>query len=154
MTPGNTSPITGDHMARPGPRRRGRRSVGVLALATLAPALVVGLATGVATAPAAQAAPAGCTTAQLVTTCTFNYTGAAQTWTVPAGVDHATFTVVGASGGRAGGRPGGLGGGVSATLGVEQARSISSTSAARAATTPTPRTQGSAAGTAARTAVA
>ncbi len=122
MTPDNTPPRTRERTAQPGAQPRGRRSVGVLALATLAPALAVGLATGVATAPAAQAAPAGCTTTQLVTTCTFNYTGAAQTWTVPAGVDEATFTVVGASGGNAGGRPGGLGGGVSVILPVELGR--------------------------------
>ena len=33
------------------------------------------------------------------TTETFNYTGAAQTWTVPAGVTTATFDVYGAEGG-------------------------------------------------------
>ncbi len=117
MATPDTAPRTDQQSGPSGPLRRRGRAVGVLALATLAPALAVGLATGVAVAPA-QAAPAGCTTAQLVTTCTFTYTGAKQDWTVPAGVNAATFTVVGAAGGDAGGRPGGRGGGVSATLEV------------------------------------
>ncbi len=115
MNPLNNSPRTGDRTTRTEPLRRGRRSAGLLALATIAPALAVGLATTVATAPAAQAAP-GCTTTQLVSTCTFHYTGQSQEWQVPDGVQEATFTVVGAAGGNAGGRPGGKGGGVSATL--------------------------------------
>ena len=108
------------------PRRRGRtRSAAGLALATLAPTLAAGLAVGVglAAAPAAQAAPATCTTAGLVTTCAFGYTGTPQDWTVPAGVDRATFTVTGASGGsdldpRAAYRPGGRGGTTISTISV------------------------------------
>ncbi|MET0526024.1 MAG: glycine-rich protein [Nocardioides sp.] len=54
----------------------------------------------------------------LATTCTFNFTGNVQTWQVPAGVEHARFTVVGAAGGDAAGRPGGNGGGVVSILDV------------------------------------
>ena len=44
----------------------------------------------------------GAPSAQTPTTLTFNYTGAAQTWTVPAGVSSATFDAFGAqNGGRA-----------------------------------------------------
>src|SRR5687767_10686994 len=76
VQPSNNAPRTGDQTIRTEPQRRGRRSAGWLALATLAPALAVGLATTVATAPTALAAPApaapgGCTTTQQVTTCTF-----------------------------------------------------------------------------------
>ena len=104
-------------------RPRGSRSVTGLALATLAPALAVGVAAGVVTAAPAQAAlQAGesCTVVGELSTCTatFLYTGAPQDWTVPAGVDKATFTLTGASGGAAGGRLGGRGGGVTATLDV------------------------------------
>jgi hypothetical protein len=66
--------------------RRSRRSTLVrraaLALATAAPATL------------ALAAPASAATE------TFNYTGAAQTWTVPAGVTEANFDLYGASGGE------------------------------------------------------
>ena len=48
---------------------------------------------------AAADPPAGCTTTANVTTCVFAATGAAQTWTVPAGVTSATFDVQGAQGG-------------------------------------------------------
>src|SRR3954451_24998102 len=46
----------------------------------------------------ALAAPS-CATSGATVTCTFSYTGAAQTWSVPAGVTAATFEVVGAPGG-------------------------------------------------------
>ncbi len=104
------------------------RSLAGLALASLAPTLTAGLTLGVglATAPAANAAPAKCTTAGLVTTCTFGFfapfgTGAAQDWVVPAGVDRATFTVIGAAGAAAygdspGGAEGGRGRGTIATM--------------------------------------
>jgi hypothetical protein len=51
---------------------------------------------------------------------TFNYTGAAQTWTVPSGVNIATFDVFGAQGGSGGGCTcsGGPGGEITATLRV------------------------------------
>jgi hypothetical protein len=64
--------------------------------------------------------PSNCTTTGTVTTCVFAYTGAAQKWTVPAGVTQATFDVYGATGGTAAisNTPGGAGGGVTATLPV------------------------------------
>ena len=49
--------------------------------------------------------------------CTFSYTGAAQTWTVPDGVTQATFDVYGAQGGNVD-RSGGRGGKASATIAV------------------------------------
>ncbi len=54
----------------------------------------------------------------------FDFTGAAQTWTVPAGVSEATFDVFGAQGGSGNieqgpeGHPGGLGGRATATIAV------------------------------------
>ena len=104
-------------------RAAGRRRAGWvtgLALATLAPALAAGatVGIGVAAAPPAQGAPAGCTTTARVTTCTFDFTGAYQSWTPPIGVGEATFTVVGAAGGNAGGQPGGRGGRVVSSIGV------------------------------------
>jgi hypothetical protein len=54
----------------------------------------------VAVVPAGPAsASSGCVTTGKLTTCTFTYTGGAQTWTVPAGVHSATFTLYGAEGG-------------------------------------------------------
>jgi hypothetical protein len=51
--------------------------------------------------------------------CTFEYTGAAQSWTVPDGVSQATFDVFGAQGGsEPSGKPGGLGGEATATIAV------------------------------------
>ena len=105
------------------PRRRSRATAG-LALATLAPTLAAGLTVGVglATAPAAYAAPANCTTVGLRATCTFGFIGGdgggghPQDWTVPAGVDRATLTVVGASGQSSATQPGGRGGGTVATI--------------------------------------
>jgi hypothetical protein len=46
-----------------------------------------------------SAAAASCTTPAGVQTCVFNYTGAAQTWLVPAGGPTASFDVFGAQGG-------------------------------------------------------
>ena len=96
-----------------------RRTASGLAIATLAPALAaMTLGAGVPTATAAQAAPDNCVTTQQVTTCTFTVSWEPASWVVPAGVDEAAFTVVGAAGGNAGDRPGGRGGGVTATLDV------------------------------------
>ena len=54
---------------------RSSRSAAGLALATLAPTLAAGLTLGVglATAPAAHAAPENCTAVGLRTTCTFGF---------------------------------------------------------------------------------
>ena len=62
----------------------------------------------------AQAAPT-CTNSGQTVTCTYPFTGAPETWTVPAGVTQATFDLYGAQG--AGGN-GGRGGRVTATLAV------------------------------------
>jgi hypothetical protein len=66
------------------------------------------------------AAPCGTSTSGGKTTVTFCYTGGAQTWTVPAGVKSATFTVFGAAGGVSNAfttpPPGGLGGKAVATI--------------------------------------
>jgi len=73
-------------------------------------------AAGLAALPAASASAAsgGCTGTTTVT-CTFTETGAAPTWTVPAGITSATFTLYGAEGG---GLPAATGGAAySATLG-------------------------------------
>jgi Glycine rich protein len=75
---------------------------------------VVGLATLAFAAPAAA------------TTDTFNYTGDAQTWTVPAGVTEATFDLYGAMGGgvQFGDYAPGLGGRATATIAVTTGASI------------------------------
>lgn len=70
---------------------------------------------GLAPAPA-LAASGGCVTADDTVTCTFSYTGAAETWTVPAGVTEATFDLYGA--GSASYDGAGKGGRVQATLDV------------------------------------
>lgn len=69
---------------------------GVLVLALLGAWL-----TAVATAPAALAARVGARAAGADPSIrvTFHYTGAVQTWTVPAGVTRASFDVYGAEGG-------------------------------------------------------
>jgi hypothetical protein len=69
----------------------------------------------------AQAATTTCTPNGAVQECTvtFEFSGAAETWTVPAGVTSATFDLYGAQGGAGGGgqfyRPGSGGGGAEAT---------------------------------------
>ncbi|MFN8491593.1 MAG: PxKF domain-containing protein [Caldilineaceae bacterium] len=89
------------------------RLAGLLCGASLAVAQFFSPA-GVGTA---QAAPV-CTTSGNVVTCTFSYSGAAETWTVPAGVTSATFDLYGAQGGNNGSILGGRGGRVTATLNV------------------------------------
>jgi hypothetical protein len=99
-----------------GCRRDGsaRRCITVARRWAIPSALVVALLMPVVTtqpAPAQQATPP--------TTLTFNYTGNAQSWTVPADVHQATFDVFGAHGGN---RPplftGGSGGRATATIAV------------------------------------
>ena len=96
------------------PRRRSRATAG-LALATLAPTLAAGLTLGVATAPAANAFH-DCTSVGLQVTCTFDFDGGRQAWTVPAGVREATFTVIGAWGEGVHRADGGAPGGTRATI--------------------------------------
>src|SRR5262245_53622465 len=81
----------------------------ILAL-VLVGSLVFAVSTG-------YAAPSGGCVVGATTTCTFNYTGAAEAWVVPAGVTSAVFDVYGGQGGSvaagatAGGNvPGGAGG--------------------------------------------
>jgi outer membrane receptor protein involved in Fe transport len=63
----------------------------------------------VAAAPAAAADP--CTTSGSTVTCTYQYTGASDTFTVPAGVTQVSVDALGAQGGEAtDGTAGGLGG--------------------------------------------
>jgi hypothetical protein len=57
-------------------------------------------------------------------TCTFAYTGASQSWTVPDGVSQATFDVFGAQGGSTSGKPGGLGGEATATIAVNPGETL------------------------------
>ena len=60
----------------------------------------------------------------LATTETFNYTGAAQTWTVPAGVTSASFDLFGAQGGLISTNSPGLGGHATATIPLTAGDSI------------------------------
>ena len=62
-------------------------------------------------------AAGSCTTASGSTTCTFDYTGAEQTWTVPDGVTQVTLDVFGAQGGNEA-ADGGNGGRATATITV------------------------------------
>ena len=71
----------------------------------------------------AEALDPGCVQDASTVTCTFDYTGATQTWTVPAGVTSATFDLHGAQGGTGTssdpdveGPPGGKGAHVTTTL--------------------------------------
>src|SRR5918994_2728101 len=81
----------------------------LLMWATLAALAAVAL---VAVSPAARAAGGDCQPSGSQVGCTFSYTGAAQSWTVPEGVTQATFDVYGAGGGGASTRSfGGRGGG-------------------------------------------
>jgi hypothetical protein len=64
----------------------------------LALALLLVPLLGLATPGTALAASGDCTTSGVTVTCTFDFTGAAQTWTVPAGVTEATFDLYGAQG--------------------------------------------------------
>src|ERR1041385_2429638 len=69
--------------------------------------------------------PSNCSQSGATVTCTFSYTGSAQTWTVPAGVTSATFDLYGAQGyGFGDPFAGGLGGETTATLAVTPAASV------------------------------
>jgi VCBS repeat-containing protein len=88
----------------------------LLMWATLAALAAVAL---VAVSPAARAADGDCQPSGSQVVCTFSYTGAAQSWTVPEGVTQATFDVYGAGGGGASTRSfGGRGGEAKATISV------------------------------------
>ncbi len=71
--------------------------------------------------PAAPALPSNCSASGSTATCTFAFTGGAQTWTVPTGVTSASFDAFGAAGGcgpLCGDNSGGSGGETKATLTV------------------------------------
>ena len=70
---------------------------------------------------AAGALPSNCSASGSTVTCTFGFTGGAQTWTVPTGVTSATFDAFGAAGGfgpSGSDNPGGSGGETTATVTV------------------------------------
>ena len=73
----------------------------------LAAPLAAGLALAAAVIPAGMASaapaalPSNCTPSGSTVTCTFAFTGAAQSWTAPAGVSAATVTLDGGQGGNA-----------------------------------------------------
>jgi hypothetical protein len=70
-----------------------------VAVGTLVVGLVTSGSVGLVPAGATEAnGPATFTPAAASTTVSFAYTGSAQTWTVPAGITEATFTVYGAQG--------------------------------------------------------
>jgi hypothetical protein len=93
---------------------------------------VLGLVCGLLVVVAGSvSAPAGATPAPVcvasVCSVTFAYTGAADSWTVPAGVTSATFDLYGAQGGGSAGNAlffAGLGGELKATLAVSAGTSI------------------------------
>ncbi|MFH8387624.1 hypothetical protein ACH4E7_43225 [Kitasatospora sp. NPDC018058] len=106
---GRPGPGTGHRAGSAG--RRGR----VLAVAA-------GVFCAAAVAPVALSVPAHaqgtCTVSGPTTTCTFAFTGAEQTFTIPAGVTQVDVTAIGAAGGREGvhNTSGGRGSQVSGTL--------------------------------------
>src|SRR5215208_4152102 len=94
-----------------------RRTLMLLSTMVLA-LLLAGWLALVAVSPAARA-DGDCQPSGSEVVCTFNYTGAAQSWTVPEGITQATFDVFGTQGGREPlGKPGGGGGLAHATIDV------------------------------------
>ena len=95
-----------------------RRTLWLLSTMVLALLLAGGLAL-VAVSPAARA-DVDCQPSGSEVVCTFTYTGAAQSWTVPSGVTQATFEVSGAQGGSDArhSAQGGVGGMARATIDV------------------------------------
>ena len=87
-------------------------------------AVLVFASVGVVAPLSVAAAPCATSTSGGKTTLTFCYTGAAQTWTVPAGVKSATFTVFGAAGG------------IGATLGTPSAAGLGGRAVATIAVVP------------------
>jgi len=77
-------------------------------------ALAVFALLGALAGPSVPAAAAPCT----ISPCSFAYTGATQTWTVPAGVASVTITAVGAIGGSGHGGVGGRGASITGTFAV------------------------------------
>jgi len=127
---GVVGPANGGLLGRS--RHRGWRAL-VFAVAAGLSAL-----SALALAGSATALPSNCTQSGTTVTCTFAYTGSAQTWTVPAGLTDATFDVQGAQGGNVDTTPGvsyttgGLGGEATADLPLSPDATSSCSSAARA----------------------
>lgn len=93
--------------------RRGGLRLGLLGL------LVGGVMLILFVGSSAAVTPPSCVTASGTTTCTYSYTGAKQSFTVPAGVTSATLSAYGAKGGTDGDfHPGGLGARATATIAV------------------------------------
>ncbi|MFH9355225.1 Ig-like domain-containing protein [Kitasatospora sp. NPDC017646] len=102
--------------------RSARRGRHVLAAGTLALGMSFALAPVLAT-PASAAGT--CVTTGSLVTCTFNYTGAADSFTVPAGVTQLGFDAKGASGGAsASGETGGAGAEAIGTLAVTPGQTL------------------------------
>jgi hypothetical protein len=101
-----------------------RRTLMLLSTMVLTISLAGGLAL-VAGSPAARA-DVDCQPSGSEVVCTFTYTGAAQSWTVPEGVTQATFEVSGAHGGRDARHTaqGGVGGMARATIDVTPADTL------------------------------
>jgi hypothetical protein len=101
-----------------------RRTLMLLSTMVLTISLAGGLAL-VAGSPAARA-DVDCQPSGSEVVCTFTYTGAAQSWTVPEGVTQATFEVSGAHGGRDArhNAQGGVGGMARATIDVTPADTL------------------------------
>ncbi|HVX18114.1 MAG TPA: hypothetical protein VHA73_08775, partial [Acidimicrobiales bacterium] len=104
--------------------RRRRSKIRNLAASGMAAALI-GVVPIASSAPAqADPLPTGCLAVGTTVTCTYASTGAAQTFTPPAGVMTITVTASGGSGGKGGGgtfttgAAGGLGGTVTGTISV------------------------------------
>lgn len=91
MTRETTTPTT---MPNPKPNRRRRLVAHALAVLGATSSLLIVPTTGTA-----AAAESNCPSAGATVTCTFSYTGAEQTFTVPAGVSAVQVTTVGAPGG-------------------------------------------------------
>jgi Glycine rich protein len=101
------------------------RRFGVSGRARLVAAVALAAGLAALVLPAGAGAAPGCQTSGAETVCTFEYTGAAQTWTVPYGVSQARFDVYGAQGGNGWrGGAGGRGGRATATIAVSAAQTL------------------------------
>ena len=87
-----------------------RRTTMVAGAAALGLASVAG---AVIAAGAPARADSSCATSGSIVTCTYGFTGSAQTYTVPAGVTSLDVTAAGAAGGNPAGGPGAGGAGAS-----------------------------------------
>ena len=100
-------------------RVRARR-VGVLAMT----AGLLGLWVVTLEGSAAASLPSGCSSSGVTVTCTFSYTGAAQTFMVPTGITSIRVDARGAAGGSVHAAAGGKGARVQGTLGVTSGETL------------------------------